>query len=66
MKCENCKAFRSRLKQCSVCGKRLCGCCSIKPLHIGKVVCCYPGDAGACAKIARERIRDECTSKHTD
>lgn len=55
MRCENCKARRAPLKTCSVCGKRLCGCCSVKPLHIGKVVCCYPGDGRVCANAAREK-----------
>jgi hypothetical protein len=58
MRCSNCQAYRTRLNTCSVCGDKLCGCCSIKLRPTNRPVCCYPGDPG-CAKTARERAAAE-------
>lgn len=39
-KCTTCGSYRSKLHTCVICGKKLCGCCSIKSTLNGKRVCC--------------------------
>lgn len=46
-RCEKCGVSRTRLHQCRMCGKRLCGCCSFDSRRAGGRVC-----PGRCHKSA--------------
>ncbi len=53
MRCSVCRANRTRLYTCAVCGKKyLCGCCCIRSRANGKRVCCYPGTNNACVIVS--------------
>lgn len=44
-KCMVCGGYRTRLHTCVICGKKLCGSCSVASIVNGKRVCCYSDDA---------------------
>ena len=46
MICTACKCYRTSLKTCTVCKKKVCGCCSLKSKVNNQRACCYPGDEG--------------------
>ena len=55
MRCPICKAGRSRLHKCAVCGEKRCGCCSNKSILNDKRTCCYPEDGRTCFQENRRR-----------
>jgi hypothetical protein len=66
MKCIACKEGRSRLYTCTVCGKKLCGCCSVKSIVNEKRVCCYPGDGRTCREENRRVARAASTAARVE
>ena len=61
MKCSVCKAYRTRLYRCAVCGRELCGCCSYRTNDRIRV-CCHGREVSRLACLNEAIARRKAAS----